>query len=297
MRHSLVVTFAAIRLQGPRFKFRPRQKLETRFLLHVHPCSSSGTTTSGTRASPKPGNSPKTWVCEESTDGCRYISRKHEWTSMAGEEEWMEKHQDMARRHERRWTPTQANAKDTRASPNSLETRLARKWGDIGHQRALNPWSSNGWMDCYSYIHQTLRCYSFICYWLRPEWHLISILLQLLLLCIWFYWCLNDLSVAAVHWCGFFIYFNFTEFVLPVHFCYQLTLKLFYNLAQWINFCAESQISDVYHWLLDSSGSQPFETQGPLISFVSRSWTTTENCAMENCQNWFICMFIFLQSK
>jgi len=51
------------------------------------------------------------------------------------------------RRRERRWTPTRAKAQDTitRASPNSLETHLARKWRDIGHLRALSPWS-NGWM-------------------------------------------------------------------------------------------------------------------------------------------------------
>src|SRR6218665_1878106 len=56
---SLVITFAAIRLQGPSFKSRPRKKFLTRFLLHALPWSVSGTTTSGTRASPKPGNSPK----------------------------------------------------------------------------------------------------------------------------------------------------------------------------------------------------------------------------------------------
>ena len=39
VRGSLVITFAAIRLQGPRFKPRPGQKFETRFLLHAHPCS------------------------------------------------------------------------------------------------------------------------------------------------------------------------------------------------------------------------------------------------------------------
>src|SRR6218665_2612887 len=48
VRRSIVATFAAIRLQGPRFKPRPRQKFETRFLLHAHPCSASGATTSGT---------------------------------------------------------------------------------------------------------------------------------------------------------------------------------------------------------------------------------------------------------
>src|SRR6218665_1855696 len=59
VRYSLVVTFVAIRMQGLRFKPRTGQKFETRFLLHAHPCSASGITTSGTRASPKPGNSLK----------------------------------------------------------------------------------------------------------------------------------------------------------------------------------------------------------------------------------------------
>src|SRR6218665_2746296 len=51
---SLVVMFVAIRLQGPRFKPLPGQKFETRFLLHAHLCSASGTTTLGIRVSPKP---------------------------------------------------------------------------------------------------------------------------------------------------------------------------------------------------------------------------------------------------
>src|SRR6218665_510673 len=38
---------------------QPGQKFGSSFLLHVHRCSACGTTTSGTRASPKPGNSPK----------------------------------------------------------------------------------------------------------------------------------------------------------------------------------------------------------------------------------------------
>jgi len=44
-----------------------------------------------------------------------------------------------------------AKAQDTRASPKSLDTHLARKWGDIGHLyvglRALSSWNS-GWIDC-----------------------------------------------------------------------------------------------------------------------------------------------------
>ena len=38
---------------------RPGQKFGSSFLLHAHRCSASGTTTSGTRACSKPGNSPK----------------------------------------------------------------------------------------------------------------------------------------------------------------------------------------------------------------------------------------------
>ena len=39
---SRVVMFAAIRLWGPRFKPRPGQKFETRFLLHSHPGGGEG---------------------------------------------------------------------------------------------------------------------------------------------------------------------------------------------------------------------------------------------------------------
>src|SRR6218665_1803014 len=43
MRRSRVVTFAAIRLQGPGFKPRPgEQEFETRFLLHPHPSGGEG---------------------------------------------------------------------------------------------------------------------------------------------------------------------------------------------------------------------------------------------------------------
>ena len=123
VRRSLVVTIMAIRLQGPRFKPRPGQKFETRFMLHAHPCS--GTTPSSNRASPKPGNWQKKRVSEWLTDGCRYIShkkKKHEWNSVAGEEDLMEKTSRYGRRRERRWTPTWVKAQDTRPSPNSQET-------------------------------------------------------------------------------------------------------------------------------------------------------------------------------
>src|SRR6218665_2320972 len=42
----------------PRFKSRPVQKFEKRFLRRAHSCSASVTTTPGTRASSKSGNSP-----------------------------------------------------------------------------------------------------------------------------------------------------------------------------------------------------------------------------------------------
>src|SRR6218665_2464083 len=42
------------------------------------------------------------------------------------------------KRREGRWTPIRAKAQDTRASPNSWETRLVRKRWDIGLLRALS---------------------------------------------------------------------------------------------------------------------------------------------------------------
>src|SRR6218665_2896577 len=48
----LVVTFTAARCQGSRFVPWPGQKFGPRFLLHPYLCSA---TTSGSRASPKPG--------------------------------------------------------------------------------------------------------------------------------------------------------------------------------------------------------------------------------------------------
>ena len=120
----------------------PRQKFGSRFLLHAHHRSASGTTTSGTRASPKPGNSPKKWVSDGWPNGCRYVVRKEE-TRMKSNGRWRRVNgikPRYGRQRERRWTPTRAKAQDTRAGPNSLETHLMRKWGDIGHLRALSPW-------------------------------------------------------------------------------------------------------------------------------------------------------------
>jgi len=63
---------------------------------------------------------------------------------MVGEEEWMEKYRDMegegtVNGYQHGWKPSIPE-------PNSLETRLVWKWGDIGHLQVLSPWS-NGWMD------------------------------------------------------------------------------------------------------------------------------------------------------
>ena len=58
---SLVVMFATARCQGPRFSpARAEIWIEISApCAVVHPCSASRSTTSDTRASPKPGNSPK----------------------------------------------------------------------------------------------------------------------------------------------------------------------------------------------------------------------------------------------
>ena len=76
------------------------------------------------------------------------VKKKLEWNSMAGEEEWLEKHRDMegegkgdGHRHGRKPRIPEP------CSLNSLETHLVRKWRDIGHLRALSPWS-NGWDGC-----------------------------------------------------------------------------------------------------------------------------------------------------
>ena len=76
---------------------------------------------------------------------------------------------------ERQWTPTRAKAQDTRASPNSLETHLVRKWGEIGHLWALTPWI-NGWMDGFpskfiSYWQENTLKVKEICHSCWLLWH------------------------------------------------------------------------------------------------------------------------------
>ena len=134
-------------LQGPRFKLRPGQKFETRFLVFVHLCSASGATLSGTRASPKLGNSPKKWVGEWSTDGCRHISRKEE-KRMKSHGMWRRVNGKTPRygmRKERWWTL--AKAQDTRASPNSLENHLMRKWGTLDTYGRWAHGAIDGWIS------------------------------------------------------------------------------------------------------------------------------------------------------
>jgi len=97
----------------------------------------------GTRASPKPGTHLNVSKCRvDRMHGCRTadtsaVKKKHEWIPMAGEEKWME--------NTKIWK-AKRKAMDTNTGGKSLETHLLRKWRDIGHLRALSPWS-NGWMD------------------------------------------------------------------------------------------------------------------------------------------------------
>ena len=134
---------------------RPGQKFWSSFLLQAHRCSASGTSTSGTRASPKPGNSPKKWASEGSTEWVQIRRPKRKNTN---EIQWQMKNE---------WKNTaiwkakgkamDANTDDSpgyQSQPNSLETHLVTKWGDIGHQRALSPWI-NGWMDGNFSSHST----------------------------------------------------------------------------------------------------------------------------------------------
>jgi len=74
------------------------------------------------------------------------VTKKREWNSMAGEEEWMEKHRDMEGKRKRLWTPTRAKAQDTRTSANNLEIHLVRKWRGVD---TYGRWAHgvDGWMN------------------------------------------------------------------------------------------------------------------------------------------------------
>ena len=74
-----------------------------------------------------------------------------EWNPMK-KSEW--KTPRYGRRWEKWWTPTWAKAQDTRASPDSLETHLVRKWGDISTPTGAEPMEQ--WMDGRDYHIQKL---------------------------------------------------------------------------------------------------------------------------------------------
>ena len=129
VRHSLVVMFTAIRLQGLWFKPRPGQKFETRFLFHAHPCSASGTTTSGSMASPKPGNSQKKvskWRVN------RWVHIHQSQRNNTNEIQWQVKKSEW--KNTKMWW-TRAKAQDTRA-------RVLSVW-------KLTWWGSEGTLDIY----------------------------------------------------------------------------------------------------------------------------------------------------
>jgi len=81
--------------------------------------SASEATTSGMRASPKPGNSPK--KVKGRSNGWRYIGVYRRNTI---EIQWQVR--TNGRRREGRWTPIRAKAQDTRANPISWKTHLVR---------------------------------------------------------------------------------------------------------------------------------------------------------------------------
>src|SRR6218665_1209112 len=58
-RYSLVVTFGPLDCRVRGLNTDQDKKFKRDFCFMRTPCSASGTTTSGTRASPKPGDSPK----------------------------------------------------------------------------------------------------------------------------------------------------------------------------------------------------------------------------------------------
>ena len=79
---SLVLMFAASRCECPMFYPGHGRNWDRDFCSMCTPCSASGTTTSGARASPKPGNSPKKWTMDRQMDG--WNDKKNLWSSSLG---------------------------------------------------------------------------------------------------------------------------------------------------------------------------------------------------------------------
>ena len=121
--------------------------------------SASGTTTSGTRASPKPGNSPKKWVSEGST---KWVAIRRPWRRNTIEIRWQKERMEnikYGRRREGRWTPIREKTQDTRANPNSWETHLVRKRWALDYYgrwaQGLWWWWWRHWYLNIDYLHAT----------------------------------------------------------------------------------------------------------------------------------------------
>ena len=117
---------------------------------------------------------------------CRYVGCKEE-TLMKSNGRWSRANRKTQKYgRERRWTPILAKAQDTRASPNSLETHLVRKWGTL---------------DTYGCWAQGLRvgpCWS---KWRAraPQWATLSLLFDTGVLCEFcFYW--RDSAPCMAAW-------------------------------------------------------------------------------------------------
>ena len=76
----------------------------------------------------------------------RTVKKKHKWNPMASKDEWWKNTEILKAKGKAMDTYT-GNSSGYQSQPNSLVgTHLVRKWGDIGRQRALSPWS-DGWKD------------------------------------------------------------------------------------------------------------------------------------------------------
>ena len=92
------------------------------------PCSTSGTTTSDAKASPKPGNSSSA-----SEGSIEWVQIRKSYRRNTNEIQWHVKSEwkiiEIWKVKRRRWwTPTRVVAQGTWASPNSQKAHLVRKW-------------------------------------------------------------------------------------------------------------------------------------------------------------------------
>jgi len=68
------------------------------------------------------------------------IKEKHELNRIAGEEEWMEKDTEIWKAKEKAMDTNTSCSPGYQSQPNSLETRLVRKWGDIHTNEPMDQW-------------------------------------------------------------------------------------------------------------------------------------------------------------